>query len=148
GAFVRMKQRPADPVEDARVGLAGPLWGLFTALFCYGIFSLTGSPIWAALARTGAWINLFNLLPLGSLDGGRGFAALSSAQRLGVAMIVGLAWGTTHEGLLALVGIAALFRALAGAQSERADGRTFVEFAVLVVALSALSAIHVPVGLP
>ena len=148
GAFVRMKQRPADPVEDARVGLAGPIWGLFTAAFCYGVFLLTGSPIWAAIARTGAWINLFNLLPLGTLDGGRGFAALSMAQRLGIAMIVGVAGGITHEGLLALVGLAAVFRALVGAQTERADERTFVEFAVLVIALSALIQVQVPVGLP
>ena len=148
GAFVRMKQRPADPVEDARVGLAGPIWGLFAAVFCYGVFLLTGSPIWAAIARTGAWINLFNLLPLGTLDGGRGFAALSAAQRLGVALIVGMAWGFTRDGLLALVGLAAAFRALVGAQTERADGRTFVEFAGLVIALSALILIQVPVGLP
>ena len=148
GAFVRMKQRPADPVEDARVGLAGPLWGLATAVFCYGVFLVTGSPIWAAIARTGAWINLFNLLPLGTLDGGRGFAALSSTQRLGIAMIVGVAWGITQDGLLALVGLAAAFRALLGAQTERADARTFVEFAVLVIALSALILIRVPVGLP
>ena len=148
GAFVRMKQRPADPVEDARVGLAGPIWGLFAAAFCYAVFLLTGSPIWAAIARTGAWINLFNLLPLGTLDGGRGFAALSMAQRLGIAMIVGVAWGMTHEGLLALVGLAAVFRALVGAQTERADERTFVEFAVLVIALSALIQVQVPVGLP
>ena len=148
GAFVRMKQRPADPVEDARVGLAGPIWGLFAAVFCYGVFLFTGSPIWGAIARTGAWINLFNLLPLGTLDGGRGFAALSSPQRLGIALIVGVAFGMTQEGLLALVGIVAALRGIVGGQTERADGRTFVEFAVLVVALSALSHIQVPVGLP
>jgi Zn-dependent protease len=147
GAFVRMKQRPADPVEDARVGLAGPIWGLFTAAFCYGVFLFTGSPIWGAIARTGAWINLFNLLPLGTLDGGRGFAALSCPQRLGIALIVGVAFGMTQEGLLGLVGIVAALRGLVGVQTERADGRTFVEFAVLVIALSALSHIQVPVGL-
>ncbi len=148
GAFVRMKQRPADPVEDARVGLAGPIWGLFAAVVCYGVFLLTGSPVWAAIARTGAWINLFNLLPLGTLDGGRGFAALSSAQRLGLALILGVAWGMTHDGLLALLGLVAAARSLVGTQTERSDGRTFVEFAGLVVALSALVLIHVPAGLP
>ena len=27
GALVRLKQYPANPAEDARVGLAGPIWG-------------------------------------------------------------------------------------------------------------------------
>jgi Zn-dependent protease len=146
GAYVRMKQRPADPVEDARVGLAGPVWGLFTALFCYVVSVVWGSPIWAAIARTGAWINLFNLLPVAGLDGSRGFAALSSAQRLGVTFVIAAAWGVTRDGLLILIGAAALFRAFVGAREEPADTRTFVEFSLLVAVLSALTLIPVAVG--
>jgi Zn-dependent protease len=146
GAYVRTKQRPADPVEDARVGLAGPMWGLFAALFCYAVSLGTGSPAWAAIARTGAWINLFNLLPIGGLDGGRGFAALSSTQRLGVAFVMGAAWAVTRDGLLILLTGVALFRAFVGASDERSDARTFLEFAALVAVLAALTLI--PVALP
>jgi len=148
GAYVRMKQRPADPVEDARVGLAGPIWGLFTALFCLGLSLVLESPLWAALARTGAWINLFNLLPVAGLDGSRGFAALSAAQRLGVTFVIAAAWGVTRDGLLLLIGAAALFRALVGAREEPADTRTFLEFSVLVASLSALTLIPVATGAP
>ena len=39
----------------------------------------------AAIAHTGAWINLFNLLPVWQLDGNRGFAPLARDGRLAVA---------------------------------------------------------------
>src|SRR5262245_12629675 len=68
GAFVRLRQYPATPQEDARVGLAGPLWGLGAALAAYVVFLATGWSSWAAIARVGAWINLFNLLPVWQLD--------------------------------------------------------------------------------
>ena len=45
GAFVRLKAYPANPGEDARVGLAGPFWGLGAALVCMGIGVLTGSAL-------------------------------------------------------------------------------------------------------
>ena len=51
GAFVRLKAHPASVGEDARVGLAGPLWGLGAALACMGIWQTTGSGLFAALAR-------------------------------------------------------------------------------------------------
>jgi Zn-dependent protease len=36
GAFVRMKQHPVSPVEDARIGLAGPIWGKTAAIALSG----------------------------------------------------------------------------------------------------------------
>lgn len=56
GAFVRLNQAMTDPRQDARVGLAGPIWGLGAALFCAGVYAMTAQPIWGALARIGAWI--------------------------------------------------------------------------------------------
>src|SRR5690349_22006017 len=53
GAFVRLKAYPANPGEDARTGLAGPLWGLGAALAAMGVSIATGSDLWAAIARTG-----------------------------------------------------------------------------------------------
>jgi hypothetical protein len=64
GAFVRMKAYPASAVEDARVGLAGPLWGLGASLAALGMHLLTGSGVWGAIAQAGAWINLLNLIPI------------------------------------------------------------------------------------
>ena len=68
GAVIRLRQVFLNPREDARIGLAGPIWGCAAALGCIGIHALTGGPIWGTLGRVGAWINLFNLTPFWQLD--------------------------------------------------------------------------------
>jgi Zn-dependent protease len=101
GALVRLKQYPANVAQDARVGLAGPIWGLRRdrrRLARAG--SPPAQPIWYAIAHTSAWLNLFNLLPVWQLDGGRGFRALTRKQR-GMALGVALAmWVLTQETML------------------------------------------------
>lgn len=144
GAMVRMEQYPVDAREDARVGLAGPIWGLAAALVAYGIFAITNEPIWGAIARVGAWINLFNLLPVWQLDGGRGFRALSRAERFSIALLLAATWWWTREGLLILLLLAAGVRALAVGSSETGDRIALAQFAVLVVSLSALTLIPIP----
>jgi len=146
GAFVRLKQYPVDAREDARVGLAGPLWGLAAAIVAWLVFLATGAPIWGAIARFGAWINLFNLLPVWQLDGSRGFRALGRAQRWVATGTMGAAWLATGEGLLVLVGLFAAMRSWGGDAPEEGDSKAFVQFLVLVLALAGLSA--VPVTLP
>jgi Zn-dependent protease len=144
GAFVRLNQYPASPAEDARVGLAGPLWGLATAGAAYAIFLASDAPLFAAIARAGAWINLFNLLPVWQLDGGRGFSALSRGQRFVLLAVVAAAGFATGEGLLLLIGLVAAARAFGGTAPAKPDGGVLAQFAILVIALAALSAIHVP----
>jgi Zn-dependent protease len=146
GALVRLKQYPVDAREDARVGLAGPLWGLAAAVGAGMVYLVTDAPIWGAIAHFGAWINLFNLLPVWQLDGGRGFRALSRPQRWGVTLALGAAWYLTGEGLLVLVGLAAAMRAWGGDAPEDGDVKAFVQFLVLIVALAGLCAL--PVTLP
>ena len=145
GAFVRLNQYPVDGREDARVGLAGPLWGLAAAASAALVFLATGAPIWGAIARFGAWINLFNLMPFWQLDGSRGFRALSRTQRLVVTATIGVAWFVTGEGLLVLVGLAAAFRVWGSDAPEEGDSTAFVEFLLLVVAFSGLCLLPVPV---
>ena len=148
GAVVRMNQYPANAVEDARVGLAGPLWGLGAAIGCYLGFLVTGIPILAALARVGAWINLFNLLPVVPLDGGRGFRAMNRPQRWIAVATLGGAFFLTRDGLLALLAIVAVIRALVPPEKDLPPDRTAaIQYVTLVVVLSALSALGVP-GLP
>src|SRR3984885_6743050 len=81
GAMVRLKQYPANVAQDARVGLAGPIWGLGATIVAWLGGLSTGLPIWYAIAHTSAWLNLFNLIPVWQLDGGRGFRALTRKQR-------------------------------------------------------------------
>ncbi len=138
GAFVRLKQYPATPREDARVGLAGPIWGLGAAVVCYVVFLATRSPIWAAIASTGAWINLFNLLPVWQLDGSRGFRTLTRMHRVLVVMTLGLMWYFTREGLLILLLLFSFFR-LFDKQEPETDWIGLLQFVGLICVLSILS---------
>jgi Zn-dependent protease len=79
GAFVAMKQMPKNALAEARVGLAGPVLGSLGALGAWGIYELTQEPLFLGLAYVGFFLNLFNLLPMLPLDGGRAVGALSPA---------------------------------------------------------------------
>jgi Zn-dependent protease len=144
GALVRLKQYPVDPREDARVGLAGPLWGLGAAAVAYGVGHFTGWSSWLAIARVGAWINLFNLVPLWQLDGGRGFRALTRGQRIIAAIALGVDWWLTSEGMLLLVLGGAVIRIFQKDAPTQPDRRALVEYVAIAAALSALAATHVP----
>jgi Zn-dependent protease len=77
GAFILLKETPKNAWIEAQVGIGGPLFGAAGAIVCYAIFVFTGAPLWAALAYSGFFLNLFNLAPIGFLDGGRIVTALS-----------------------------------------------------------------------
>ena len=77
GAVVAAKSLGEDAAAEARVGLAGPILGSIATLIPLGIWLATGDDFWRALAYIGFLINLFNLLPVLPLDGGRAMAALS-----------------------------------------------------------------------
>jgi Zn-dependent protease len=77
GAFVAAKSLGDNATAEARVGLAGPVLGTLGALALLPIAINTGDDFWYALIFTGLFLNLFNLLPVVPLDGGRAMAALS-----------------------------------------------------------------------
>lgn len=77
GALIALKEAPRNAWIEAQVGIGGPILGTVSAAACEGMFLLTGNPLFQALAYTGYTLNLFNLLPLGFLDGGRIVTALS-----------------------------------------------------------------------
>jgi len=77
GAVVMMRQMPDDALAEARVGLAGPVLGTAGSAVCLAIGEATGSDLFRALAYIGFFLNLFNLLPIVPLDGGRAMAAMA-----------------------------------------------------------------------
>jgi Zn-dependent protease len=79
GAMIASKSLGKDAAAEARVGLAGPILGSIATLVPLGIWLATGSEFWRALAYLGFFLNLFNLMPVVPLDGGRAMAALSPA---------------------------------------------------------------------
>ena len=139
GAFVRLKAHPATVGEDARIGLAGPVWGAAAAVLALALAETVGRPIFFAIARVGAWINVFNLLPVWQLDGGRGFAALSRPQR---AIVAAIAWALALSGvdsMYFLVAIAASIRAATkGTAPERGDRNILLAYGALLLGLAAL----------
>jgi Zn-dependent protease len=77
GAVVAARSLGDNAAAEARVGLAGPILGSIGAAACIVVYHATGNDIWRALAYTGFFLNLFNLLPVVPLDGGRAMAAMS-----------------------------------------------------------------------
>jgi Zn-dependent protease len=77
GAVVGAKSLGNDALAEARVGLAGPVLGSIGTAALLPIAEATGDPFWKALAFTGFFLNLFNLLPVVPLDGGRAMAAMA-----------------------------------------------------------------------
>ena len=77
GAVISAKSLGKDAAAEARVGLAGPILGTIATLIPLGLWLATGEDFWRALAYIGFFLNLFNLLPVVPLDGGRAMAALS-----------------------------------------------------------------------
>lgn len=139
GAFIRLQQAPSSPEEDAEIGLAGPLAGLgVTAVFALA-GTLSGSALLLALAHTSAVINLFNLLPVWSLDGARGFRAMTRVQRFGALAVLALAWLASHEAVLLLVGLGVLVRCFGKAEAGVTRWRTAAVYVGLVVTLSGLA---------
>ena len=91
GAVVGMKKMPENAWKEARVALAGPILGTVGALAVWGLGAYYNSRFLIAMAFVGFLINLFNLLPVVPLDGGRAVAALHPAL-----------WGVGLAGLIAL----------------------------------------------
>lgn len=144
GAVVLLKQRPATVGQDARVGLAGPMFGLAATGFCFAMYWTTHAPIWAALTRFGAWINLFNLIPVWQLDGGRGFAALTRGNRgflLGLALLM---WIITNDGVLFLVALGAGYRLFTKDAPKVSDTPVLQRFALLIILLAILCLTGLP----
>ncbi|MGH2833039.1 MAG: site-2 protease family protein [Solirubrobacteraceae bacterium] len=91
GAVITAKSLGENALAEARVGLAGPILGTVGAGVCLVIGEATGSDMFRALAYIGFFLNLFNLLPVVPLDGGRAMAAMAPWMWfVGLAAVVGL----------------------------------------------------------
>src|SRR5437762_11799781 len=71
GAFVAMHGRPRDAGVEARVAIAGPIVGSLGAWAALGARLALEQRLLVALGHTAVLLNLFNLVPVPPLDGGR-----------------------------------------------------------------------------
>jgi Zn-dependent protease len=85
GAVISMRERPNDSLAEAKIAAGGPILGSLGALACFALYGLVHQPILLALAYIGFFLNLFNLVPVSPLDGGRILGAASKW-----ALVIGL----------------------------------------------------------
>ena len=104
GAFIGMKSLPEDAWKEARVALAGPILGSVGAVVFWVAAEVTGSDVLMGLAFVGFFLNLFNLIPIVPLDGGRAAGALHPALWfVGLVLMVGLVVVRPNPILLVIV---------------------------------------------
>lgn len=103
GAYVKWKALGVSLETRAGVSLAGPLAGWLASLACLLIWWKTGDPLWSALARAGAVLNVLNLIPVWILDGGQATAALGKTDRIWLLTAALALWLLLGEGVFFLV---------------------------------------------
>jgi Zn-dependent protease len=139
GAYVRWQALGVPLETRAAISLAGPLAGFFAAVACAVIWWQTGNPLWAALARVGAILNLLNLIPVWVLDGGQAVLALSKAERVALltaSVVLGLA---LRENMFFLVALGAGYQTFfAGKLPAHPSRATTIYFIAVLTALGVI----------
>jgi Zn-dependent protease len=95
GAAILLKENPLDAWREAQIAIAGPIVGSLGAAAVWFVGEQQNSDLLIALGFTGFFLNLFNLLPVVPLDGGRIAAAIHP-----------ILWLVGFVGLIALVFVA------------------------------------------
>ncbi len=110
GAYVKWQALGVSIETRAAVSLAGPLAGWIASIACFVIWWKTGDPLWAALARAGAWLNILNLIPVWILDGGQATTALGKTDRIWLLTSALALWLLLGEGVFFLVAAGFMYR--------------------------------------
>jgi Zn-dependent protease len=95
GAVINLRQSPPNARVEAIIGIAGPVAGTIASLARFVFYLATGSELFLELAWFGFTMNLFNLLPVPPLDGGRVAAAIS--PWFWIVGLAGLGWMLVTE---------------------------------------------------
>jgi len=149
GAWIELKEQPMSAETEAFVGIAGPMLGTAAAFVCYLAALESGSRLLLALAYSGFVLNLFNLIPLTPLDGGRIVSVISPRiWFLGIPMLVGLfLWSPSP--LLILIAIIAIpqvwtafkNKSISDSEYYRASPSVRLQYTVQYLALTGVLAV-------
>ena len=101
GAYVAIRDARMGPWQSAWISLAGPITGGLGAAICWVYGEQQNSALLQALGYVGFLLNLFNLLPVGILDGGSIWRAIKT-------MRLGGTPGKANTILVVYLGLAAL----------------------------------------
>lgn len=84
GAYVKIRHAGLTPWRNALISLAGPAAGGAAAAVIWAVGAQRGSTMLVVLANIAFLLNAFNMLPIGFLDGGQIFRAMTEAWRMPV----------------------------------------------------------------
>jgi len=103
-----------------------------------GVYYVTGVKIWGVIAQFGAWVNLFNLIPVWQLDGSRGLRSLTRTQRGLVLLAAATLWLLVRNPMLIAVALCCVYRMFTRDWQTEPDNRGLAQFLGLLAALSAV----------
>lgn len=123
GAWIQLKEQPIDVETEAYVGIAGPVLGTVAAVGCYYAGEALDSRLFFALAYAGFMLNLFNLIPISPLDGGRITAIISPKLWWGGLPILLALFAINQSPMLLLIAILAIPHLLSSLKQGGEDGK-------------------------
>jgi Zn-dependent protease len=135
GAYVRWYAQGIKLDGLAAIALAGPVAGLIAAFACLGLYRWTHMPLFEAVAYTGAYINLINLIPVLGLDGAQATYALN---RLGRGLILAsclVLFGLMREGVFLFLGAGMTWRMFTNDAPEENSAGTLAGYLALLIVL-------------
>jgi Zn-dependent protease len=134
GAAVGARSLGGSALAEARVGLAGPVLGTLGCVAVALVGLATGGEFWYALAFTGFLLNLFNLLPVVPLDGGRAMAAMAPWMwfaGFGAVVVLAFVWPNPVIILIAVLGGLEVYRRWRGRRTGEEGNAAYYDVAPL-----------------
>ena len=149
GAWIELKDAPMNAETEAYVAMAGPLAGTAASLACYFLARSEGSDLLLAISYSGFFLNLFNLIPVPPLDGGRMTGVVSRKfWLLGAPVLIGIfLWRPSP--MLILVALLAAPHVIRAFRGEGGEAPGYydtppakrIEYALLYLGLTAYLAV-------
>jgi Zn-dependent protease len=135
GAYVKWNALGVTKQQRAQVSLAGPLAGWIAAAVCFLIYTYTHEPVWAAIARSGAMLNIVNLIPVWILDGSKAMESLGMVERVALLTLTVVVGAYTWEPIYILVALGIVFRLFTKDKPEHEDWSSWFYYAAVLAAL-------------
>jgi Zn-dependent protease len=135
GAYVKWQALGVTLRQRAQISLAGPLAGWLAAAGCFLMYTYTGELFWAALARTGAVLNVLNLIPVWILDGGKAANALGMVERSALLAGALAIWYLSGEPIFFLMAAGTAFRLFTRDKPQQDDWSVLIYYVALLAVL-------------